>query len=318
MGKQVVLGLETPPQRTENNRDLSAIIKSLEANCRGCSPISPLQCIDRCQTYKLKNELRTLRKALANPSYLKELFNVLKNETRLLILQTLANGRFNVGRLQQKLKEAGQSHSQSTICDEYLHPLIAVGLAAQVGEEYYATAFGLRLMQVLEDFREFAPKLPARSECYEETLLQALLSGPKTFKDIEPIVLQKNVSRVLKRLCLAKLIDTPKERDYIFFFRSKRDPKKESFTQTEKKIYEAIADAGTSAGCLAKDTGFSTRIIYKYLRGLKGKKLVFNRRTLKAYRLTGAGERLAWSMSFVEQIVEDAWNSTELVCKIPA
>ncbi len=147
-GKTSSSRFKTPPERTENNRDLSAIIKSLEANCRGCSPISPLQCIDRCQTYKLKNELRTLRKALANPSYLKELFNVLKNETRLLILQTIANGRFNVGQLQQKLKEAGQSHSQSTICDEYMHPLMAVGLAAQVGEEYYATAFGLRLMQV--------------------------------------------------------------------------------------------------------------------------------------------------------------------------
>lgn len=289
-------------------------MKSLDAECRDCFPISPLQCTERCQAYKLKNELRTLRKALANPSYIKELFNVLKNETRLHILQAMVNGRYTVGQLQQKLKEAGQSHSQSTIYEEYLRPLVAVGLAAQVREEYYATTFGQRITQQLARFQEIAKKLPAHSECYEETLLQALLSGPKTFEDIEPIILQKNVSRVLKRLCSAKLIATPKARDYIFFFKSKRDPNKESFTETERKIYDAIAEDGISAGKLAKETGFSTRITYKYLRGLKGKKLVFNRRTLKAYRLTCAGEKLASSMQLVQKIVEDAWNSSEIVC----
>ena len=31
-----------------------------------------------------------------NPNYIKELFNVLKNETRLQILQAIANGRYSV------------------------------------------------------------------------------------------------------------------------------------------------------------------------------------------------------------------------------
>jgi predicted transcriptional regulator len=251
---------------------------------------------------------------MANPSYIKELYNALKNETRLLILQFMVNGRCTVSHLQQKLKESGQSHSQSTITEEYLRPLVAVGLAAQAREEFYVTTFGLRLTQLLARFQEATNKLPAHSECYEETLLQSLLSGPKTFEDIEPLILQKNVSRVIKRLCKAKLIATPKKRDYIFFFRSKRNPDKEIFTKTEKKIYEDIAEEGISAGNLAKKTGFSTRITYKYLRGLKGKKLVFSRRTLKTYRLTCAGKKLASSMQLVQKIIEDAWNSSELVC----
>jgi predicted transcriptional regulator/DNA-binding HxlR family transcriptional regulator len=317
MGKLVVLDLISPAEKTQNKPDLSAIIKSLEAECKNCSPISPLQCIDRCQTYKLKNELRTLWKALASPTYIKELFNVLKNETRLLILQAVVNGRFTVGQLQQKLKEAGQSHSQSTISEEYMHPLIEVGLAAQTREEFYATAFGLRLTQLLPSFQELAQKLPSHSECYEETLLQALLTGPKTFEDIEPLILQKNVSRVLKRLISAKLITTPKGRDYIFFFKSKRDPSKETFTKTERKIYDNLSSEGISATKLAKETGFSTRITYKYLRCLKGKKLAFHRRTLKTYQLTCAGEKIAASMQVIQQIVEDAWKSAEIVCKIP-
>ncbi len=318
MGKLVVLDLVSPPERTENNRDLSSILKSLDEVCKACSPISPLQCIDRCQTYKLKNELRTLRKALASPTYIKELFNALKNETTLQILPAMINGRYTVGQLQKKLKEAGQNHSQSTISEEYLRPLIEVGLAAQSREDFYATAFGLRFTQLLGPLQELARKLPAHSECYEETLLQALISGPKSFEDIEPLILQKNVSRVLNRLSSTKLITTPKGRDYIFFFKSKRDPDKNTFTQTERKIYDALSSEGISATKLAKQTGLSTRISYKYLRCLKGKKLVFHRRTLKTYRLTCAGEKIAASMQDVQQIVEDAWKSAEIVCKIPA
>ena len=52
------------------------------------------------------------------------------------------------------------------------------------------------------------------------------------------------------------------------------------------------------------------RIIYKYLRGLKGKKLVFIRRTPKAYGLTCKGKKLASVLQKLQQIVEDTWNSS--------
>ena len=51
---------------------------------------------------------------------------------------------------------------------------------------------------------------------------------------------------------------------------------------------------------------------------LEGQETVFHRRTLKTYRLTCAGEKIAASMQDVQQIVEDAWKSAEIVCKIPA
>lgn len=313
MSKLVILGLADPAGKQEENHDLFHLLKSLEQKCRNCSPPSPLQCINECKAYKLKNELRTLRKALANPDYTKELFNVLKNEARLQILEAIANGRSSVTQLQQELKKSGQTQSQGTICEEYIYPLVAVGLAAQSGDEYYATTFGLRLTPMLSRFKELAKRLPSHSECYEETLLQAMLSGPKTFEDIETIVLQKNVARILKRLSQTKLIDSPKERDYVFFFKSKRDPNKETFTPTEKKIYDALWPQGISAGNLAKETGLSPRIIYRYVRGMKGKKLVFCRRTPKTYRLTSVGEKIALALQAVQQIVEDMWNSSEIV-----
>ena len=143
--------------------------------------------------------------------------------------------------------------------------------------------------------------LPAHSECYEEILLQSLLSGPKTFEDIEALISPKIASRILKRLRSVGLIETPEERDYIFFFKSKRDPDKETFSITERKVYDSIVSEGISAGKLAKETGLSTRRTYKYLRGLKGKKLIFLRRTPKAYGLTCKGEMLASVLQELQQ-----------------
>lgn len=297
----------------ENKSDLSTLLKSLDAECRNCAPITPLECINRCQVYKLKNELRRLRETMDNPNYLKELYNVLKNETRLHILKAIVNGRYSVSQLQQELKKTGHSHSQDTINEEYLQPLMAVGLATESCEEYYATTFGGRLTEVLLEFPEFAEILPAHSECYEEILLRAMLSGPKTFENIETIISPKIASRILKRLRQVGLVLTPEDREYIFFFRSKRDPEKETFSTTERRIYNTIPNEGISAGKLAKETGLSTRRIYKYLRGLKGKKLVFIRRTPKAYVLTSKGEMLASILQELEQIVDETWSSSKQV-----
>jgi DNA-binding HxlR family transcriptional regulator len=250
-----------------------------------------------------------------NPNYIKELFNVLKNETRLHILQAIVNGRYSVSQLQRELKKNGHTHSQETINEEYLQPLMAVGLATESREEYYATNFGGRLTEILDVFPEFADVLPAHSECYEETLLRALL------KDLKPL---KHRSRSFPKICFPHpktplqrpfpqaLIHTP-QGDYIFFFRSKRDPNKETLGETERKVYEAIPDEGISAGNLSKQAGLSTRRIYKYLRGLKGKKLVFIRRTPKVYGLTPKGEQLASVLQGLQEVVEDTWSSSQRV-----
>lgn len=300
-------------KNSENNKDLSTMLKTLDAECRNCAPITPLECINRCHVYKLKNELRKLRETMDKPNYLKELYNALKNETRLHILKSIVNGRYSVSQLQQELKKTGHSHSQETINEEYLQPLMAVGLATESRDEYYATTFGGRLTELLIDFPEFVEVLPAHSECYEEMLLRALLSGPKTFESIETIISPKIASRILKRLRQVGLLQTPEERDYIFFFKSKRDPNKEAFTTTERKIYEAIPKEGISAGKLAKETELSMRRTYKYLRGLKGKKLVFIRRTPKAYGLTDKGEILASVLQEVQQIVDETWISSQQI-----
>jgi DNA-binding HxlR family transcriptional regulator len=300
-------------QNEEKKQDLSEMLRTLDAECRNCAPLNPLECVTRCKVWKLKNELRRLRETMDNPNFMKDLFNVLKNETRLHILNAIVKGRYSVSQLQQQLKKAGYCHSQETIAEEYVRPLMDVGLAAENRDEYYATIFGGRLNEVLEGFPEFGNVLPAHSECYEETLLSALLSGPKTFQEVEELISPKVASRVLKRLKTGELIETPEERDYVFFFRSKRDPNKETFFVTERVVYDSIPEDGISAKKLAEKTGLSMRRIYKYLRGLKGKKLVFTRKTPKSYCLTEKGERLALVLQGLQDLIEEVWNSSEQV-----
>jgi DNA-binding HxlR family transcriptional regulator len=297
----------------EKKQDLAEMLRRLDEECRNCAPLNPLECVTRCNTWKLKNELRRLRETMDNPNFIKDLFNVLKNETRLHILNAIVKGRYSVSQLQLELKNAGYVHSQDTITEEYVRPLLDVGLAAEARDEYYATIFGGRLTELLEDFPEFVNVLPAHSECHEETLLGALLSGPKTFQEVEALIPSKIASRVLKRLKTGGLIDIPEERDYVFFFKSKRDPNKETFSETERKVYDCLPEEGISAKKLADVAELSIRRIYKYLRGLKGKKLVFTRKTPKSYALTAKGEKLASLLRDLQDLVEETWNSSEQV-----
>jgi DNA-binding HxlR family transcriptional regulator len=259
----------------------------------------------------MRNEFRKLCETMENPNYMKDLLNVLKNQTRLAILQTIGNSRHSVTKLQQELKKAGYLHSQETISEEYLGPLLKVGLAVESQDQFSVTTFGSKLVNLVKNIPEFTNILPAHSECYEEMILKALFNGPKTFEEIKESVPSKIVSRILKRLKTVGLMETPEERDYIFFFRSKRDSSKEKLTTTEAKVYENIPDEGISAKKLAGKTELSLRRTYKYVRGLKGKKLVFARKTPKTYALTDKGERLAWLLSELHKLVEETVSFSE-------
>lgn len=297
------------------SQGIANILMTLDKECKNCKPVTPLECITSCNVWKLRNELRRLCETMENPNFMKDLFNVLKNDTRLQILQAIVRRRYTLEKLQQELKKTGYLHSQDTISEEYLRPLLDLGLAAESQEQFYATTFGGRLNTLIENIPEFANFLPARSECYEENILRSLFNKPKTFEEIETIVSSKIVSRILKRLKTAGLIETPEERDYIFFFKSKRDPAKETLNPTENRAYSNIPDAGIAAKKLAQKTELSLRITYKYLRGLKGKKLIFARKTPKTYALTEKGERVAWLLDEMHKLVEETLSFSEQFAK---
>jgi len=292
-------------KKADRSQGIVSILRTLDQQCNTCKPVTPLECITSCNVYKLRNEFRRLCETMENPNFMKDLLNVLKNDTRIRMLQAMSKGRYSISKLQQELKKSGLLHSQDTISEEYLQPLLLMGLAAESQDQFTVTAFGGKLTELIDNLPEFAKSLPAHSECYEENILTALLKGPKSFEEIEGLVSSKIVSRILKRLKTFGLIETPEDRDYIFFFRSKRDSTKEELSATETKVYNSIAEEGISAKKLAQKSDLSLRRTYKYLRGLKGKKLVFTRKTPKTYALTDAGERIAWLLKELHTLVQE-------------
>jgi predicted transcriptional regulator len=250
---------------------------------------------------------------MSNPNYTTDFFNVLKNKTRLQIFQAIVNGRCTIFKIQQELKKTGTQKSQYAIIDEYIQPLITIGFVTESLGKYNATTFGVHISELLDCFEEFTEKLPPQSECHEETLMQLLLSGPKTSEEIKQVISPTITSRILKRLSTAGLVNLPTDRNYIFFHKSKRDPALEELTESAQKVYQAIPDEGIAADKLAKRAGLSQRRTYKHIRHLKGKKLVFVRKIPLTYNLTSDGQKLAKILQNLSLKVEETWGFTEYV-----
>jgi hypothetical protein len=148
-------------QETEEKTSLADTAKEWEETCKNCNPLTPITCMSSCKIWKQKNEFRKLYMKTKNPSFMINLLNTLKNDRRLQILEIISEGYYYIARLQQKLKKRGYYHSQQTIAEEYLAPLIEVGLAVEDQNRYYATVFGCRLNELIKGFSDVEKRFTA-------------------------------------------------------------------------------------------------------------------------------------------------------------
>jgi predicted transcriptional regulator len=298
---------------TMEQTSLADTVKRMKETCNECNPLSTVTCIAGCNIWKMKNEFRDLHKKIKDTDFMARLLNALKNTKRLQALNTLSKNHTTIGKLRQELKKPNRYHSQETIVEEYVGPLIEVGLATHNGDKYFATVLGRRLNEVTMQYPHFAKVLPPHSKGHEETILAAIFEQPKTHETLERLIPPGNVARVLSRLHSKGLVTTTKENDYVFFFKTQRDPNKDGFSPTEKKIYESIPEEGISARRLAPKASISLRRTYKYLRRLKGKKLIFTRKRPKLYALTDEGTRLATVLQCIQDFTGEVFEATTQV-----
>jgi predicted transcriptional regulator len=293
------------PKGTEKQSALAEKLKKAEDECNRCNPLTPITCMTRCGIWKLKNEYRKLHEKMKRQDFMVNLLNTVKNQRRLQILKMVAESPYSISGLQKELKNLGYCHSQKTITEEYVNHLTEVGLIDQIQDRYYATTFGRKMNELLKNFQDFPDIFPSHSECYEETTLNLLLGEPQTFEDLKDVIPAKSVARVLSRLQSTELIETTNEKDYVFYFRTRRDPEKTKFCQTEGRVYESIPVEGVSARKLADSAGISLRRTYKYLRKLKGKKMVFTRKNPKLYALTAKGVEVSIMLQNIRNLVTE-------------
>jgi predicted transcriptional regulator len=289
---------------------LADLLEPIEEKCKSCKPLTPITCISGCKTWKLKNELRELHKKTKNPAFMTNLLNTLKNKRRLQLLDIISEEPQSITLLQHELRKLGFNHSQQTIVQEYLGPLMTAGLADEHQNLYHATLFGRRINALTKDFNDLADILSPHSECYEEIALDVLMKGSRTYEALRRIIPEKSVARVLSRLQKAALAQTSTDKDYIFFFATKRNPDGSCFIPTEKQVYERIPKEGISARKLATEARISLRATYKYLRKLKGKKLVFARKRPASYSLTAKGLKMCKMLEAIHDLAAEALQTT--------
>jgi predicted transcriptional regulator len=289
----------------EKHASLADILKSLEEKCKNCNPLSPIKCITDCKTWRLKNQLRKINEKMQRPNFVEQLLNALKNGRRLQILDLISTQGYSLSQLQQKLASLGYHHSQQTIVEEYINPLVEVGLVQEAQNPFHATVLGCKVNDFAKNFQDLENVLPPHSECYEETILDALVERPRTYQDARMLIPTKSVARVLSRLQRTGLIETSKEKNYIFIFRTRRDSNLETFSPTETRVHHNIPADGVSAKKLSENAGISLRRTYKYLRKLKGKKLVFTRKEPLAYSLTAKGAEVANMLKAIRNLANE-------------
>jgi predicted transcriptional regulator len=298
-------------QNAKETASTEETLRELEQKCSQCHPLSPLACVTNCSTWKLKNEYRKNFEKMKTPEFKLDLLNTLKNRRRIQILGTVLRCRCRLDKLQNEMRRLGYRHSQETLLKEYLAPLMNTGLIQKEQEQYYATTFGSQIYGIMGGLNEFECVLPPHSECHEEQVLHMLVQGPKPLAELQTVIPSKSVGRVLHRLQKTGLVETEPEKDYVFFFKTQRDPNKEVLSPTERKVHSSILESGISARKLAENVQISLRRIYKYVRRLKGKKLVFIRIRTRTYLLTMNGVHLAEALENIQSLVEEMLNAGE-------
>jgi len=287
-----------------NSADLAELLKQADSICRRCETITPMICIEQCEIWRAKNEFIKMSEVLSGDNHIHNLLNAVKNERRLRIIEALSESPYSIKGLQEYLKNKGYYHSRRTITNEYVKPLMKARLVKKDGDRYKLTLYGQKFRGVLIKF-DVENSLPNHSHCYEEDVLVKLKDGPKSYEDLAGLVPRKSLSRSIKRLSEEGLITKSQSPYYVFYFRTKKVPKK-AFSLTEKKIYEAIPEAGISAHELSKKVGINLRRTYKYLRRLRKNRLVFNRKKSRTYELTSSGMKLANFLEETTNLVLDA------------
>ena len=101
-------------------------------------------------------------------------------------------------------------------------------------------------------------------------LLQSLLSGPKTFEDIELLIPPKLLHESSNAYVQSLNKNTRRKETTYFFLNQNETPTKETFTATEKKIYDVVTYEGISAGKSPRKQGFHEKNL-QVLRRLRAK-----------------------------------------------
>jgi len=265
-------------------------------------------CVERCEVWRVKHEILETRRVMNESNHRHQLLNVLKNRRRWRTLEALCEKSRSVKELQRDLRQRGFRHSRRTTVEAYLKPMMRVGLIRGDGVRFKVTFYGRKIHDQLAGlgWRSLSSMLPIHSCCYEEVVLKEL-DKPKTFNELASHVPPKSLSRILMRLRARGLVAKSLRTDYVFYHRVKGKPKPR-LSPTERRVFDAIPQAGIPVRQLSKIVGINLRRTYKYLRRLREKKLVVALKASRTYELTVQGREILKVLDEMEKLAFSSLN----------
>jgi len=294
--------------RVEATSSLSEALKQAEDQCKDCKTSSPMVCVERCDIWRVKNEIVSLRQLTAEKDHSQKLLNAVKNPRRVKILDALCEQPRSLKELQRYLKREGFYHSASTIRAAYVKPLINAGLVREDASRYKVSLYGRNVQGLLHN-TALDMALPVHSCCYEEIVIRELVKKPKTFDELAMSVPQKSLSRVMKRLQNRLLLSNGLRGEYVFYHKAKSKPR-QTLSPTEKRVFESIPIEGISARRLSLQAKITVRRTYKYLRRLKEKNLIYEEKRPRTYELTAKGSKVAALLYEISTLSASSLNAS--------
>lgn len=307
------VGPNQPMGRLREARSLAEVMEKAETYCKGCKSSSPTVCMERCDVWQVKHEIRETRTLVGECNHSIRLLNALKNQRRLAILGKLCETPLSLKELQRALRRMGFSHSLTTIREAYVKPMIRVGL---IKEEYgglKATFYGRKVHDALHSLGSFE-QMHKHSCCYEETVIGEL-SKPRTFNELAERVPRKSLSRILMRLRIKGLLAKSRSRNFVYYHRAKNKTRRK-LSPTERRMFESIPSEGIAGRQLSKTVGINQRRTYKYLHRLREKNLVIALRANRTYELTDAGRQVLNTLIEIENLAASDLNLPAQVVKV--
>lgn len=285
--------------RRGENTDI--VFQEIQELCDNCQPSTPIMCVELCPIWKLKQQYQDSFQALKDKRSLLCLLNLLKNDRRLKIFETLEKKPCTLKEVRDYLKPHGYYHSFSILTTSYLKPLLEAHLLEEKAGVYNITSKGKTLLTIYTN--SDLPKLILSSKEYEKDILEHLLTGSKTHKELSNIVPKNSLYRSLKTLQSMDLIVKSPQRGRIFYYATKRRPTRR-LSPIESILFKALPKEGISIRDLSQKVGISIQRIYKYLKRLQYKRHVKKIKREALYNITHAGKHLLQQLKMATNLLQ--------------
>jgi hypothetical protein len=73
-----------------NSKDLVMVIKRASNVCVYCDVVTPMICVERCEIWRINNELLRINNTLCEDDYLHNLLNAVKNDRRRIMIEAFS------------------------------------------------------------------------------------------------------------------------------------------------------------------------------------------------------------------------------------